>query len=594
MSKNNLALLNAIVDEYSKNNFSDDVFSKDQVFEIFATDVFFSKYDFSIDDIKSGLVGGRKDWGIDGFYILIDGKSVKNIEDVSDLNPRKNFSLDLYVFQYKNTKTFKENVIEKFLTIIKYIADMEQPEYHIDHTAMSEDLIEAIKLFHQIILKSVSKHPTVNMTFIHASRGDTESVSTSYMTKIQDLREAVEYYSLGRTTNFDYKLLGAEELKNMAQYQKSYSANLRLSESPIFVEYGTNQVQKGYIATVYLKDYFEFLTEEDETTGEKVLREYLFESNIRDYQNRTAVNKDIEKTLRDPQKANDFWWLNNGVTILAEEGAPNGKNFQLDNIQIVNGLQTSHSIYYALKNSSSIDDRRTLFCKIIITQDEISRNNIIKATNFQNSVPASSLRSTDIIQRDIETFLFQKGIYYDRRKNFYKNKGKPLNKIISINYLAQALTAILLDNPSKARTSPTVLTKKDDDYNKIFNKKTNIEVYYHVALLRQVTEKYIKNQFKKTEDSIKADITNYFQLHLLRIVASIITNSKDISRKSMTDISENDIKNIPSNVIDTAINFLEQIIKDNYIENGEDNLANISKNQSINTQIIENIETILN
>ncbi|MGC3728262.1 AIPR family protein, partial [Enterococcus faecalis] len=52
-----------------------------------------------------------------------------------------------------------------------------------------------------------------------------------------------------------------------------------------------------------------------------VLKEYLFVSNIRDYQNNTVVYKDIVATLSDTKKENDFWRLNNGITILADEGS---------------------------------------------------------------------------------------------------------------------------------------------------------------------------------------------------------------------------------------------------------------------------------
>ena len=107
MSKNNLALLNSIIEEYTLTNFSDKELNKDQIFEVFATDFFFNKYDFSIEDIKNGLIGGKKDWGIDGFYILIKGKSIKSIEDLEGINLERNFNIDLYVFQYKNIETIK-------------------------------------------------------------------------------------------------------------------------------------------------------------------------------------------------------------------------------------------------------------------------------------------------------------------------------------------------------------------------------------------------------------------------------------------------------------------------------------------------------
>ncbi|EGO2685565.1 AIPR family protein, partial [Enterococcus faecalis] len=367
-----------------------------------------------------------------------------------------------------------------FLTVAPYISDIDKKNTLSSTNSIAQDVLDAITVFHEILMKNASKFPNVNITFVHASRGDTDQIdgpnktNDSYLQKIKDLENIILTNNLGGKTTVNYRLLGAEELKDLAQYVKSYSGDLKLNENPIFVEYGDEGVQKGYIATVYLKDYFEFLVDYDKN-GKPVLKEYLFESNIRDYQNKTAVNKDIEATLIDTKKENDFWWLNNGITILADEGSLVGKTFSLENIQIVNGLQTSHSIYHALKNTDYKEDKRTIFCKVIITQNNTSRDTIIKATNFQNSVPASSLRSTDIIQRDIEKYLLQKGLYYDRRKNYYKNKGKSISKIISINYLSQALTAVLQSNPAKARTNPTVLTKKDEDYKRLFNKHTSIE-----------------------------------------------------------------------------------------------------------------------
>lgn len=46
------------------------------------------------------------------------------------------------------------------------------------------------------------------------------------------------------------------------------------------------------------------------------MRKYLFDSNVRDYQNKTVVNKEIEDTIKTSTNI-DFWWLNNGITIIA-------------------------------------------------------------------------------------------------------------------------------------------------------------------------------------------------------------------------------------------------------------------------------------
>lgn len=47
------------------------------------------------------------------------------------------------------------------------------------------------------------------------------------------------------------------------------------------------------------------------------LLEYLFESNVRDYEGDVEVNEQIRETLHNQNDKAEFWWLNNGITILA-------------------------------------------------------------------------------------------------------------------------------------------------------------------------------------------------------------------------------------------------------------------------------------
>lgn len=78
---------------------------------------------------------------------------------------------------------------------------------------------------------------------------------------------------------------------------------------------------------------------------------------------------------------------------------------------------------------------------------------------YQNPVSPTLLRATGTIQRDIELFFSNNGYYYDRRKNYYKNQGKPATKIFSIQYTAQAIRSIVDDDPHTARARPTSLLK---------------------------------------------------------------------------------------------------------------------------------------
>ncbi|MBM9448513.1 AIPR family protein [Staphylococcus ureilyticus] len=587
---NNSALLEAIISDYSKENFPNEN-NSDRIFEYFATESYFKKYDFSIDEISNGLIGNTNDWGIDGFYIVINNKTIQNIEELKDMEFSRNFTVELYILQYKNSNSFKETVIDKFIVVSPYIFDLEKFKERDSFDVLPQILIEYIEIFQYIIKTYASKFPNVSINFIHASKGETDRVNgnkklnQNYMKKVEDLKQHVKNYSLGKNTSCSYELIGIEELNMLSQLQKSYSGDLKVSQNPIYVSFGDEKTkQKGYIATVSLKNFFNFLVDYDENNN-PILKEYLFESNIRDYQNSTEVNKAIETTLKNKKSSDDFWWLNNGITILADEGSLNGSVFTLENIQIVNGLQTSYSIFNVLsaeKNNENED--RSVFCKIIITQEEESIDSIIKATNSQNSIPASSLRSTDNLQRDIELYLFKKDFFYDRRKNFYKNKKKPRNKIISINYLAQSLTSILEMKPSKARTSPTVLTKSDEDYEKIFNRNMSIEIYYYAIVLRKNVETYLKDNFNIKTD-IDKDIKNYFYLHLLRITSSLLISDKAITYNKILNLEEGKILEIDNSSIEEAINILKEII---YTEKDKDsnvNLTNFSKSEKLNDLI---------
>ena len=101
----------------------------------------------------------------------------------------------------------------------------------------------------------------------------------------------------------------------------------------------------------------------------------------------------------------DFWWLNNGITILTTRAVINGKNMQMQDIQVVNGLQTTETIYRHFNSGSTKSLDRTLSIKIIVSRDEKLRDQIIRATNNQSIVEQAALHATDKIQRDIEQIL---------------------------------------------------------------------------------------------------------------------------------------------------------------------------------------------
>ena len=211
-------------------------------------------------------------------------------------------------------------------------------------------------------------------------------------------------------------------------------------------------------------DYVTFLSDSDGN-----LIRHIFDWNVRDYQGNIEINKEIRSSLED-EEAPDFWWLNNGVTIICSRASIQGKTYTLDDVQIVNGLQTSYTTFHALSAAEKQHPvfERTLLVRILQTEDPATRDRVIRATNRQTSVPEASLRATDDTQRRIEAFFASNDLYYDRRKNYYRNNGRPMDRIIGIPLLAQTIMAVGLSRPDNSRARPSSLLKSDKDYQTIF------------------------------------------------------------------------------------------------------------------------------
>lgn len=200
---------------------------------------------------------------------------------------------------------------------------------------------------------------------------------------------------------------------------------------------------------------------------------------MRDYLGSVSVNNDIMETLKraDATEQGDFWWLNNGVTILATDARVVAKDLLVENAQIVNGLQTTETLYRYFSSKPGFSDSRAILVKVIVAADDEIRARIIKSTNYQNAIELSYLRGLDKIQTDIEQYLLDHNWFYDRRKNYYKNQGKPNERIISIPYLASAVRAVALGDPAKSQRQRSRALRDNEIYEAVFDQNWDLQVY---------------------------------------------------------------------------------------------------------------------
>ena len=500
MTTNSQIILNGVLKHHQSE--IDPQASADGFFEFFTAEQALKDFDLSYDELESGLVGDGGDGGIDGIYLMVNGDLVQEDSDYTNL--RKDIVIDLVILQSKTHSGFQETPIERFITVSRHLFDLSNEDSL--PSSYNTRLLEAMHRFHNLYRNLAPFFPTFNVTFYYASKG--EDPSASVKLKVDILRNVVASYI--PSANFDFQFLGAPELLNLAGRQPHTTYSLPLAENPI-----SSGDQVGFVCLVKLSDFFAFITD---AVGS--LQRQLFDANVRDYQGSTQVNGEIQAALQ-TEGSEDFWWLNNGVSILATQASLGGNTLTIKDPQIVNGLQTSNEVYNYFKNADvARSDGRKILVRVMVPTEDESRDRIIKATNSQTVVPPSSLRATQRIHRDIEEYLQQKGLFYDRRKNHYKNEGKPRDKIVGIPYLAQAVMAIVLRRPDQARARPSSLLKNDRDYNRVFNSSYPIELYYVCAEAMRRVESLLKSPSLRVATEDRSNLRFYVAMHAVAGVSN--------------------------------------------------------------------------
>lgn len=118
-AKNDLVLLDSIIDEYIQNKRPSE--NCGEVFEFFATEQILKNYAFSEQQILSGSVDGRNDGGIDEFFVLVNGHLAEGIPE--EFWPKSNSELEVYIITCKHDDSFKQAPITTMIPSLLQLFD---------------------------------------------------------------------------------------------------------------------------------------------------------------------------------------------------------------------------------------------------------------------------------------------------------------------------------------------------------------------------------------------------------------------------------------------------------------------------------------
>jgi hypothetical protein len=270
----------------------------------------------------------------------------------------------------------------------------------------------------------------------------------------------------------------------------------------------------------------------------------ILKQNVREFLGfKRSVNEGIKATLIDSEARKNFYFLNNGITMIcADLGyAPSGnKEFTLIKMldaQIINGGQTSKALQQVLSDPQNkqqdFSEAMVLvrIYKLGANKDEELIQDITLATNSQNAITLRDLRANDSFQKTIEQGLRQYGIHY-RRKRSDKKASKT---DIRIETAAEVLLAAKCHRPNEARYRKGL--HFDKLYQKIFAENTNLEeLIFLVQLFKQI-ELYRRTAARELIK--KYPFIPYASHHLLMIIyqqqAEFRINSLESRLKYLSD-----------------------------------------------------------
>lgn len=482
-----------------------------KAFEKFVNYVLFSRdypdiFTADTELLEFVCVGEGYDTGIDGIGIKVNDRLVRSSNEIKDIlaQERKKINVDFVFIQSKMKDKFEKEDFNTFSIGVKnFFRDGYLPENN------------KIKEFREIkdficsdtkVVSKLDKSPSIYLYYVITGEEPTDEHFKGNLQLLkQELSELPDY----SFEHIDVQVIGGrklikfwKELENQFEVQMSIIDIFPLNEVP------REDVKKAHAFTCTASEFFKILEKEDGT-----LRSSLFNDNVRDYLGaNSAVNSEIEKTITDSPEM--FILCNNGITIVCTDFEQiTGRLVRIENPQIVNGCQTSNSLFN-LKSHPNIAKVK-LLVRLISTEDISISNKIVRGTNKQNQVLDEAFEATLPFHLTLEQFLLAVEndikIYYERRAKQYNNDSFiKKTQVINLRILTQTFVAMFLNAPHNSHRHEAKLLEEyagEKDKRKIFRDDHSPYPYHICALTWYMFERYfreekIDNKYRKYKAQI--------------------------------------------------------------------------------------------
>ena len=312
------------------------------------------------------------------------------------------------------------------------------------------------------------------------------------------------------------------------------------SGQPSFLEYEFDNL-KGKIVSVSARSL--------KNLAEKHINKGLLEGNLRFYIKEKRVDERIDDTIEN--ESNEFWFLNNGITIFTEGAEIEDHKLNLKKFSIVNGGQTT----VRLKEKFHENTDFPIVCKVITfeSDDDDEKNKmklkIASASNTQKRIKPQDQHSNDEEQRELQKWLEKQTppVFYKIKSGSVsqeKMKDKKVEKWqkIDIRKMTRLLCSMRLARPDEAFARPDdIFSIGDDLYKRIFHSGTrDIPFIVDAVRLCSVWENWSKKWLIDNKDpdvkTLEEEAVKKSCWHTLAVIHLAIKEMRgDLDRKKINE-----------------------------------------------------------
>lgn len=367
----------------------------------------------SDEDVIDCIVDGGNDFGVDALYFspvqdnefnitIVQGKYKKNLDAAANFpeNDVKNMVMAVNsLFDPGREITVNDRLRQKLEEIRSFVADGALPTVHV------------------ILCNNGKRWNDIAQQHINAA-------------------------NFGSQVTWQH--IGPDDLVSMLRSTQSVSDTLQLTGRFIVESFAFRRALIGRMSVGQLSILLD-------KYGDRLL-----ERNIRRYLglNGNRVNEAVSETLKSPEQRPNFYFYNNGITIICSQFRHNAllmenTSVQLEGLQIVNGGQTSKTVQQVVGElGPDAADAQVLVRIYELPQDDQSFvQSITYATNSQNPVDLRDLKSNDEKQRELTQALAELGYQYRSQRYDAPVSGRELTSAA----VAEAVLAVWRRRPHQAR-----------------------------------------------------------------------------------------------------------------------------------------------